>query len=125
MTLHGEIDTVSVFGDILFSDGENTIIENDTFVDSWLAAFIENIDKIKKHDQIEIDVIDEPDLVKIKSVNRELKFIYKKNELTINSIDEFIFQLKEASKKIMYFYDINQDFGKNVQLKIIRDFSIN
>jgi len=60
MTLHGEIDTVSVFGDILFSDGENTIIENDTFVDSWLAAFIENIDKIKKHDQIEIDVYSGP-----------------------------------------------------------------
>ncbi len=121
--LHDEIDTSSVFGDILFSDGENTIIEKDTIVDSWLATFIQNIDNIRKYNQIEIDVIDEPDLVKIVSAKCKLILYYKNNELIIDSIDEFIDQLKEASKKLISYYEGIKDFGNNIQLKLIKEFS--
>lgn len=118
----GPLDPMDVLGNIWLTSGNKSINENVTFFDSWLFAFVENLTKMNDHGSFLIDVVDEPDPVRVLSSSEGITFHYKGNEIVVENVAELENALKSASRALVEAYSVCE-WNKNPALTRLDLFS--
>ncbi len=61
-------------GNLVFSDGSSKIVIVNTYIDSWMLSFIENI---QSSNNPKIGILEEPNLVSINIEGKEISLFYE------------------------------------------------
>jgi len=93
-----KIDPNDALGDIIISSNNQQISVHSTYLDSWFSALIEGYNSLEKHQNITIDIIEEPDLITFQALINGFKIIYGTQQITFKIIDDFSECLKLAIK---------------------------
>lgn len=110
-----------LLGTIIISDTVNSITVDFTYLDTWIAELIENIQNIRNNKETIIEIVEEPDRLIV--VNTEKIFItYKQMSVTASSFSEFISALNKA---VLDFYKKTENIiisEKNEYMNIIKEY---
>lgn len=117
----GGIDPIDPVGDIVISDGDRTIQEESTYLDSWFDALITGAKNITSVNSLVIDIAEEPQALRLERVSLGLQIYYKDKKIWVAELDEFIKTLKQAATSFVLRFN-KKEIEKNELLDKIRDF---
>lgn len=108
-----KIDPIDVLGKIkLLKDGD-CIEEDDTYLDSWLIGLAEGLHKIEKAESVLIDIVEEPNPIKMEKVNETVKISYKREIIELSDIEELRSALKNAAQDMLLRFKGEKGFNQN------------
>ncbi|MEQ8469065.1 hypothetical protein [Coleofasciculus sp. E1-EBD-02] len=93
----GGIDPIDPVGDISISDGERTIQEESTYLDSWFDALIAVGKAIKSGNNLAVEIAEEPYNLKLELVSSGAEISYKNKTILVNKVDEFIEVIRQSA----------------------------
>ncbi|MEQ9672238.1 hypothetical protein [Coleofasciculus sp. G2-EDA-02] len=93
----GGIDPIDPVGDISISDGERTIQEEATYLDSWFDALIAVGKAMKLGNNLAVEIAEEPYSLKLKLVSSGAEISYKNKTILVNKVDEFIEIIRQSA----------------------------
>ncbi|MEQ8974834.1 MAG: hypothetical protein RIE73_31175 [Coleofasciculus sp. C1-SOL-03] len=117
----GGIDPIDPVGDIVISDGDRTIQEESTYLDSWFDALITGAKNITSVNSLVIDIAEEPHALRLTQVLQGLQISYKDKTIWVAELDEFIKTLKQSATSFILKFN-KKEMDKNELLDKIRDF---
>jgi|SRR5215213_9137953 len=114
------LDTESILGRIKLSKGEESIEEDNTYLDSWLIALIEGLDRIERNQRVSIDLVEEPDPLELDWTSGRLTIQYKSQKLVLDGKEELRTALKESARSMASKFDSVEE---TLLLKRVLDFA--
>jgi hypothetical protein len=117
------INVDSLIGTIEINDGLHAIVDNATFLDSWLYALIHGLVEIQIKSHCEVNLIDEPDPLAFDSWNGKLAITYKNITVVADSRESFAASLKEAVSSFLRVIESETGNELSEMLEEIRRFT--
>jgi len=117
----GGIDPIDPVGDIVISDGDRTIQEESTYLDSWFDALITGAKNITSVNSLVIDIAEEPHDLRLKRVSPGLQIYYKEKTIWVNELDEFSKALKQSATSFILKFN-KKEIEEHELLNKIHDF---
>lgn len=89
-----------LLGEIRISDGRNTILEGDTYIDSWLEALEEGAKSLEHESTASIDLVEEPLPLIFERRDNYIKLSYGNMFIFVDTVEEIYSSIREASQEI-------------------------
>lgn len=118
------LDVQEILGKISLSKGNQTIEEDNTYLDSWLTALIKGLHKIENEEKVSIDLVEEPTPLEMEWVRGFIVIKYKTQQIVLEGIEELKEALKESAQSMISKFRKDEYFSDNNLLKQISDFAI-
>lgn len=119
------LDPIDTLGNITVTDGERTIQEESTYLDSWFDALITGLKGVQAGKSLTVEIVEEPEPLIFKPDRFGLQISYQNQSIYVNKVDEFIQTLKRAAKDFLLRVDQMTGAERNQLLNLIRDFVMN
>ena len=79
----GGLDPTDPLGNlVLLDEDNNSLVLTDIFIDTWLLAFLDKLNKIDNNSSVKVDTFEEKYCVTVSNSNGELIFQYNGDEIT-------------------------------------------
>lgn len=112
-----------IFGIIKFSNNTGTIVEKETFLDSWLFALVEALPKLETGEDCLIDLVDEPTPVEIRREYSGFRFSYDRKDLTFQTTSELRDPLTRACSELISQIEDKSEIQNSDTLPTIASFA--
>lgn len=114
---------IDPLGKLVISDGQSEILIAPTFFDSWLAALIDALERLRSSDHANVEVSEEaePILVEV-STDGHLVFSHKDRKVIAEGPKEFENALFQAAKSFLDELQDSPDVWRNRFIDPIRRF---
>jgi hypothetical protein len=89
-----------LLGEIRLSDGQNTISEKLTYIDSWLEALEKGAKSLRHKNTATIDLIEEPEPLMFEKRDDYIKLSYGDMFIFVNTVDQIYSSVEIALKQI-------------------------
>ncbi len=116
------IDPENLLGDIILTEGETTILERNTYIDSWLNALITGVQGVQTGKRVTVDILEEPDPLVFEPLNGGMRLSYQNTAIVIDKIDNFVRGLRLAAHELLMKLDQIPGTESNEFLNSLRDF---
>jgi hypothetical protein len=124
LDLEDGLDPHDLLGKLVIHGDNGQLIEDCTFLDDFLAVFVDGLHQAKAGEIVAIDPIIEPNDVIFEIKDGELLISYGKQNVTIQNLDKFKLNLKEAIEELVILIDqMTLDLGEEKRkLAKLRNF---
>jgi hypothetical protein len=99
------IDPENLLGEIILTEGEATILERNTYVDSWLEALITGVNAVQKGKRVTVEILEEPNPLVFEPLNGGMRLSYQNTVIIIDKIENFIRGLRLAAHDLLMKLD--------------------
>lgn len=107
-----------LLGDVyIFGNDNSEISENDTFVDSWLLAMSEGLNRLVFEESCVIDIPEEPNPLIFDKETGQIR--YGNQVVSINNFNESLDNLKKVIDNFLKEVDVKREEGV---LRLLRKF---
>ena len=83
------IDPKDPLGDIVIRDGTALLSVESTYLDSWFDVLIDGYKGLENQKKVTLEIVEEPELITFEPMLKGFKISYGKEELFLNSLNEF------------------------------------
>ncbi len=98
------------------------ILERNTYIDSWLEAFITGVNAVQKGKSVTVEILEEPDPLVFEPLNGGMRLSYQNRVIVIDTIEHFIRELRLATHDLLMKLDKIAGAERNALLHSVRDF---
>ena len=81
------LDPESLLGDIILSNGDTVLQEQQTYIDSWLDALITGLQAVQVGKAIQVEILEEPDPLVFEPVERGVRLSYRAMTIEVKSVE--------------------------------------
>ena len=117
------LDIEDVLGTIRISDYSGSIVEEDTYLDSWLYALIINLPGIERREIDTVDLVDEPNPLEFLYIDNGLLMRYKDKTINIENKDVLRQAIGQAAQDLLSHFGKSAETSKNEMLSVISKFA--
>jgi hypothetical protein len=118
----GPIDSENLLGDITLTVEQRSLGERDTYIDSWLDAFITGLKAVQAGQSIRIDIPEEPEPLIFEPVGKRVRVSYRTMMIELESIDELHGALRIAAQEFLQQLADVEGGDSNPLLRSLHDF---
>lgn len=81
------LDPESLLGDIILSDEDTVLQEQQTYIDSWLDALITGLQAVQVGKAIRVEIPEEPDPLVFEPAERGVRLSYRATAIEVKSVE--------------------------------------
>ena len=96
------LDPESLLGDIILSDRDTVLQEQQTYIDSWLDALITGLQAVQVGKAIRVEILEEPDPLVFEPVERGVRLSYRTMAIEVKSVEALHSALLLNSQEVSY-----------------------
>ena len=119
------LDPESLLGDIILSDGDTVLQEQQTYSDSWLDALITGLQAVQVGKAIRVEILEEPDPLVFEPVERGVRLSYRAMAIEVKSVEALHSALLLTATAFLQKLAGVKGWERNTLLHGIRDFVSN
>ena len=119
------LDPESLLGDIILSDGDTVLQEQQTYIDSWLDALITGLQAVQVGKAIRVEILEEPDPLVFEPVERGVRISYHAMAIEVKSVEALHSALLLTATAFLQKLAGVKGWERNTLLHGIRDFVSN
>ena len=94
------LDPQEVLGEIKLVSGNESIEQTNTYIDSWLFALAENLNRIEEEQDLAIDLVDERDPLEINPTGTGSRIKYGAQSITVSNTIRVRPALIDAARRL-------------------------
>src|SRR4029434_6426476 len=119
------LDPESLLGDIILSDGDTVLQEQQTYIDSWLDALITGLQAMQVGKAIQVEILEEPDPLVFEPAERGVRLSYRAMVIEVKSVEALHNALLLTATAFLQKLAGLKGWERNALLHSIRDFVSN
>ena len=119
------LDPESLLGDIILSNGDTVLQEQQTYIDSWLDALITGLQAVQVGKAIRVEILEEPDSLVFEPVERGVRLSYRAMAIEVESVEAFHGALLLTATAFLQNLAGVKGWERNTLLHGIRNFVSN